>query len=106
LAVLGGKAKPSAADIERILGSVGIEVDAERLKKVIGELAGKDLEQLIEEGRGKLASMPVGGGGGVAAPAAGGEAPAAGGKADAKKKEEKKEESEEEDDDMGFGLFD
>jgi len=102
LAVLGGKNKPSQADVEKILGSVGIEVDSERLKKVLGELSGKDLEQLIEAGRGKLASMPT-----AAAPAAAGPAGAAPAAAkEEKKKEEKKEESEEEDDDMGFGLFD
>lgn len=50
LAVLGGKASPSGADIEKILGSVGIESDAEKLKKVISELNGKSIEQLISEG--------------------------------------------------------
>lgn len=79
LAVLGGKEAPSSADIEKILSSVGIEADGERLKKVVGDLAGKSLDELIEEGRGKLSSMPSGGGavavpsgggGGAAAPAA------------------------------------
>lgn len=83
LAVLGGKESPSAADIEKILGSVGIEADATRLAKVVADLAGKNLEELIAQGREKLSSMPVGGG--VAAAAA----PAAGG-APAAAKEEKK----------------
>lgn len=34
LAGLGGNANPSAADIEKILSSVGIEVDKDKLKKV------------------------------------------------------------------------
>ncbi|VVC94145.1 unnamed protein product [Leptidea sinapis] len=34
LAVLGGKAAPAAADIEKILSSVGIEADSEKLKKI------------------------------------------------------------------------
>lgn len=34
LANLGGNASPSAADIEKILSSVGIEADKEKLKKV------------------------------------------------------------------------
>lgn len=72
LAVLGGNASPSGADLQKILSSVGIEVDSERLNKVIDELKGKSIEELIESGRSKLSSMPSGGG---AAPAA-----AAGGK--------------------------
>lgn len=50
LAVLGGKASPAAADIEKILGSVGIEADAEKLKKVISELNGKSIDELITQG--------------------------------------------------------
>ncbi|XP_059046907.1 large ribosomal subunit protein P2 [Achroia grisella] len=103
LAVLGGKAAPVAADVEKILSSVGIEADAEKLKKVIAELNGKSVEELIAQGREKLSSMPVGGG----APAAAGAAPAAAAAEEKKEeKETKKEESESEDEDMGFGLFD
>ncbi|KAH8253606.1 hypothetical protein KR032_006220 [Drosophila birchii] len=105
LAVLGGKDSPANADLEKILSSVGIEVDTERLTKVIKELAGKSIEELIKEGREKLSSMPVGGGGAVAAADAGAPAAAAGGDKKEAKKEEKKEESESEDDDMGFALF-
>lgn len=50
LAVLGGKAAPAAADLEKILSSVGIEADGEKLKKVIGELNGKSVEELIAQG--------------------------------------------------------
>ncbi|XP_003402444.1 60S acidic ribosomal protein P2 isoform X1 [Bombus affinis] len=106
LATLGGKASPSQNDIEKILSSVGIEADTEKLKKVISELNGKSVDELIAQGMEKLLSMPVGGGVAVsadAAPAGGAAAPAE------EKKEEKKpakEESESEDDDMGFGLFD
>ena len=102
LSALGGGAINEAA-LKNILDSVGIEYDAEKGKKVVKELEGKNLESLIAEGSKKLATMPSGGGGAAAAPAAaaGGAAPAAA------KKEEKKEEPEEEsDDDMGFGLFD
>ena len=72
------------------------------MKKVISELSGKNLEEVIAEGKEKLASVPTGGA--VAVSAGGG----AGGAAQEEKKEEaKKEEFEEEsDDDMGFGLFD
>lgn len=51
LAVLGGKAAPSQNDIEKILSSVGIETDAEKLKKVIAELAGKSIDDLIAQGK-------------------------------------------------------
>ncbi|KAJ8957928.1 hypothetical protein NQ318_001925 [Aromia moschata] len=105
LAVLGGKASPAAADLEKILGSVGVESDSDRVKKIISELGGKSIEELIAQGREKLSSMPAGGGAApVAAVAAA--APAAAEEKKEAKKEEKKVESESEDDDMGFGLFD
>jgi large subunit ribosomal protein LP2 len=50
LAALGGNESPSAENIEKILSSVGIEADGEKLKKVIAELKGKDLQTLIAEG--------------------------------------------------------
>ncbi|XP_055679796.1 60S acidic ribosomal protein P2 [Lutzomyia longipalpis] len=103
LAVLGGKENPTSGDIEKILSSVGIEVDGERVKKVCAELNGKNIDELIEKGREKLSSMPVGGGAAAAVAAAPAEAPAAA--KEEKKEEKKKEESESEDDDMGFGLF-
>merc|ERR1712071_155019 len=101
LAVLGGNEKPAAKDLKSILESVGVSFDNERATTVVGQLAGKSVEEHIAEGSKKMASMPAGGGGGAAAPAAAG-----GSDAPAEKKEEKKEETEESDDDMGFGLFD
>ncbi|OQD74195.1 hypothetical protein PENDEC_c012G04919 [Penicillium decumbens] len=97
---LAGNESPSAADIKGVLSSVGIDADSERLDKLIAELQGKNLQELIAEGSTKLASVPSAGAG-AAAPAA-----AAGGAADAPAAEEKEEEKEESDDDMGFGLFD
>ncbi|XP_047369448.1 60S acidic ribosomal protein P2 [Vespa velutina] len=105
LAVLGGKGSPSQNDIEKILSSVGIEADGEKLKKVISELNGKSIDDVIAQGREKLSALPVGGAAPVAAAAAPGAAAAP---AEEKKEEKKpaKEESESDDDDMGFGLFD
>ncbi|NXT55894.1 RLA2 protein, partial [Pluvianellus socialis] len=84
LAVLGGNESPTSKDLKKILDSVGIETDDERMNKVvISELNGKNIEDVIAQGNGKLASMPAGGavavsaGGGSAAPAAAA-APAAG----------------------------
>ena len=103
LATLGGNATPSVDDLKKILGSVGVELDAERAKKVVTELTGKNIEEVIAAGSAKLASVPSGG----AAPAAGGAAAAAPAGGDSKKEAKKEEAAEEsEEDDMGFGLFD
>jgi len=104
---LGGNATPGAADIKKVLTAGGVDCEEERLEKLLGELKGKSIDELIIAGSAKLASVPSGGGGvssggGGGAAASGGAAPAAE-KAPEAKKEEPKEES---DDDMGFGLFD
>eukprot|EP00983_Pelagomonas_calceolata_P064054 1147959-Pelagomonas_calceolata.AAC.2 len=71
---------------------VGVEANAGELSKLMGEVQGKDIAELVEEGKKKLASLPAAG----AAPAAAAPAAGGGGAAPAAKKEEKKEESEEE----------
>ncbi|XP_007465990.1 PREDICTED: 60S acidic ribosomal protein P2 [Lipotes vexillifer] len=107
LAALGGNSSPNAKDIKKILDSVGIEADDDRLNKVISELNGKNIEDVIAQGIGKLARVPAGGAAAVSA-AAGAAAPAVGSAPAAAEEagEERKEESEASDDDMGFGLFD
>ena len=50
LAVLGGNEAPSAADLKKIIGSVGIEAEEDKMKLIMKELKGKNLEELIEEG--------------------------------------------------------
>jgi len=79
LAVLGGNASPDLATIEKILSSVGVETDKTRAEKVISELKGKSVEDLIKQGSSKLASVPSGGAAPAAsaAPAAAAAAPAA-----------------------------
>ncbi|CAK7890830.1 60S acidic ribosomal protein P2-A [[Candida] anglica] len=94
-----GNASPSAADIKAVLESVSIEVDEEKVAKLLAEVEGKNAEELIAEGTEKLSSVPTGG---AAAPAAG----AASGASEEAAEEEVAEEKEESDDDMGFGLFD
>lgn len=101
LSTLGGAEKPQAADISKILSSVGIEGSDEKIKQVIGELNGKDVSELIVKGSSKLATASSFAA--VATPSAATSAAPAAAKADAKKEAAKKEESEE---DMGFGLFD
>ncbi|XP_072236843.1 large ribosomal subunit protein P2-like [Leuresthes tenuis] len=107
LAALSGTESPEAKDIKKILESVGIESDDTRLEKVVSELKGKNVDEVIATGYGKLASVPAGGAVAVASSGAAGAGGAAAPAAAEEKKEEKKEESEEgSDDDMGFGLFD
>eukprot|EP01119_Soliformovum_irregulare_P021715 TRINITY_DN728_c1_g2_i1.p1 TRINITY_DN728_c1_g2~~TRINITY_DN728_c1_g2_i1.p1 ORF type:complete len:116 (-),score=42.89 TRINITY_DN728_c1_g2_i1:86-433(-) len=107
LAVLGGNSSPDAAAITKILASVGVAADADKINKLVSELKGKDINDVIAKGSTKLASLSVGGGSApaAAAPAKGGKEAAA---APAKKEEKKKEPEpeEEEDGEMGFGLFD
>ena len=56
LAALGGNSSPSAKDIKKILGSVGIEADDEKLNKVIDELKGKEVDEVMAEGKPKKKS--------------------------------------------------
>ncbi|KAH3662243.1 hypothetical protein OGAPHI_005491 [Ogataea philodendri] len=95
-----GNSSPSAADVTKVLQSVGVEVESEKLDKLIAEVEGKSVEELIAEGTEKMSSVPAG------APAAAGAGAAAAGSTEAAAEEEAAEEEEEEDDDMGFGLFD
>ena len=108
LAALGGHANPSAAEVTKILESVGATVDEAELNKVLGELNGKDLNAIIAQGRTKLSS------GGGAAPAAAAAAPAASSgaapaaaaaKGGDEPKAEKKKSSSSEHGDLGGGLF-
>ncbi|XP_034536906.1 ribosomal protein, large P2, like [Notolabrus celidotus] len=107
LSALSGNENPASKDIKKILESVGIEADDTRLDKVITELSGKNVNDVIASGYGKLASMPASGAVAAASSAGAGSGGAAAPAAAEEKKEEKKEESEEDSgDDMGFGLFD
>lgn len=100
LLVNSGKTAPTADDVTSVLSSVGIEVESEKLDKLIAELEGKSVEELIAEGNEKMAAAPVGGAGAASAGAA------AGGASEEAAEEAAEEEAEESDDDMGFGLFD
>ena len=40
---LGKESKPTAEDVTKLLSTVGIEADNERLEKLISELDGKDV---------------------------------------------------------------
>ena len=45
---LGGNTSPSADDVKGVLASVGIDADEERLDKLIAELKGKDLQEVMQ----------------------------------------------------------
>ena len=99
LAVLGGNASPSAADLKKILSAVGAEADQANLDKFLSEMDGKDVNEVLEAGQAKLASVPSGGGGGGGGGSGGG-----GGGGAAAAAPEPEEEPEEEE--MEFDLFD
>merc|ERR1711972_1269360 len=66
---------PSGDDIKSILSSVGVDADEERLSKVLSELSGKNVEDVIAEGKEKLASVPSGGAVAAGGAAAAGDLP-------------------------------
>ncbi|VDD89373.1 unnamed protein product [Enterobius vermicularis] len=46
LSTMGGNDSPTAKDIEKILGSVGLDVDMEEANKVVSALSGKFMRDL------------------------------------------------------------
>merc|ERR1712086_293735 len=101
LAVLGGNDAPDKAAISKILDSVGIKAEDDKIDLLIGQLKDKNLDELIAAGTAKLSAVPSGGGGG-----GGGASAGASGSAAAAAPEPEPEEEEEEEADMGFSLFD
>lgn len=94
LLVLGGKAEPEVADVEKVLKEAGIKGETEHAERLVAALKGKTFHELVKSGKEKMSSM-----GTVVSAPAGGAAEGAPAKAEV---EEKKEE--EADVDMG-GLF-
>jgi len=92
--VLGGNESPTADDVKAALGSAGIEADDASLTRLISELEGKDLNELLASGKDMLASFGGGGGGGGAA----------GGDGAAEEEAAEEEEPEEEEADIGGGM--
>ena len=90
---LGGNASPTKDDVTKALSSVGVEVDSDRLDKLLADLEGKDLAEVMEAGKDMLATFGGGGGGGGSGGGGSGDGAAA--------EEEKEEEPEEEE--MGPG---
>ncbi|KAM0923271.1 hypothetical protein ACQ4PT_005591 [Festuca glaucescens] len=102
LATLGGNPSPTKDDVRAILGSVGAEVEEDKLEMLFKEVEGKDLADLLAAGREKLAFASPGGAAAMdMSPAA-----AAGAAEEKKEKVEEKEEDEDEEDLDMFSLFD
>ncbi|KAL4861838.1 60s acidic ribosomal protein-domain-containing protein [Aspergillus spectabilis] len=105
LLTLAGNTAPTATDIKEVLGSVGIDADEERLKQLLSELQGKDIDELIAEGSKKLAT------GVGSAPAPGPGPEGAENAADAEVRDDRSVEGGDGDDcgdddeDFGLGLF-
>lgn len=95
---LGGKEKPTADEITSVLGEVGIEADQQELGRLMSDLEGKDVDELMAYGQSKLSGCGGGGGG------SGGGGPAAASGEAAAEEEKPEEEEEEEEIDMGGGM--
>ncbi len=70
--VAGGNEAPSAADVKGLLAEVGVEADDSSLNKLVSDMEGKDLKEVIAAGSDKLVKGGLGGGGGGGAAAGGG----------------------------------
>ena len=56
LLVLGGKAEPSTADLEKLLKEAGVKPESDKAEKVVSALKGKKLHEVISAGKEKMAS--------------------------------------------------
>eukprot|EP00636_Phaeomonas_parva_P007572 CAMPEP_0118852830 /NCGR_PEP_ID=MMETSP1163-20130328/1663_1 /TAXON_ID=124430 /ORGANISM="Phaeomonas parva, Strain CCMP2877" /LENGTH=75 /DNA_ID=CAMNT_0006785295 /DNA_START=609 /DNA_END=833 /DNA_ORIENTATION=+ len=54
LCVLGGNATPSKDDVTAIVTAAGGDVNEESLDKMLGDLEGKDVAELMLEGKKRL----------------------------------------------------
>jgi large subunit ribosomal protein LP2 len=63
LCKLGGKGG-SAEDIKAVLEAAGAAVDDGKIAALTGDVEGKDIDELLAAGMGKIKDVPMGGGGG------------------------------------------
>ena len=88
LCVLGGNATPSVDDITKVIVAGGGSADEDSLNKLIEELAGKEVSEILAAGYTKVSDASKCGGGGAAPAAAAGGAAAPAAAAAAPKEEE------------------
>eukprot|EP01054_Gregarina_sp_Poly1_P002885 Gregarina_sp_Poly_1__2884@NODE_1803_length_3302_cov_190_013910_g689_i1_p6_GENE_NODE_1803_length_3302_cov_190_013910_g689_i1NODE_1803_length_3302_cov_190_013910_g689_i1_p6_ORF_typecomplete_len115_score37_18Ribosomal_60s/PF00428_19/2_6e22Sporozoite_P67/PF05642_11/0_017DUF3824/PF12868_7/0_047FHIPEP/PF00771_20/0_04_NODE_1803_length_3302_cov_190_013910_g689_i116491993 len=91
--------------LKKVIGAIGGDFEEDIARQLVQSVEGKDINEVLSIGLGKLSAAPVAGAGTVAA-STGGAAAAAGAAAEEKEEKKEEEEQESEDDDMGFGLFD
>jgi large subunit ribosomal protein LP2 len=72
MCVLGGKAEPTEADVDKLLKDAGVKGDADHTKKIVAALKGKKFHELVSEGMKKMnaAGPAASAGGAKGAPAA------------------------------------
>lgn len=72
LAKMGGKSEPAVADIEKIIAAVGGTTDADLAKTVVDKVGagGLSVEDLMDLGKKRMASMPAVGAAPASAPVA------------------------------------
>ena len=105
LCKLGNKSG-SADEVKAVLQAAGCSVDDEQLTKLLGDVEGKDINEILSAGASKIQDVPFGGGGGVGGGGGGGGGDAgATGAAAAEAKPEEKEEEEEMDLGGGMDMF-
>ena len=76
LCKLGGKGG-SVDEITAVLTAAGLEADADAVSKLVGDIEGKDINELLATGSAQIKDVPLGGGGGGGGAAAAGGAEAA-----------------------------
>ena len=54
LLVLGGKNKPSADDVEKLLRDCGVTPEPDKIKLLVEKMNGKDFHEVVAEGLTKL----------------------------------------------------
>ena len=60
LSKLGWKENPTVDDIKAIIENVGIEFDEQKTKEIVDKLSGKDLNEVINNGKSKLSVVSNG----------------------------------------------
>lgn len=63
LCKLGGKGG-SVDEITAVLTAAGLEADADAVSKLVGDIEGKDINELLTAGSEQIKNVPLGGGGG------------------------------------------
>ncbi|EEC44772.1 predicted protein [Phaeodactylum tricornutum CCAP 1055/1] len=97
LCKLGGQGG-SSDEVKAVIEAAGLEANEEQLAKLIGDMEGKDVNELMAAGSEKIKDVPFGGGGG------GGGGAGDGGGAGAIEEAKPEEKEEEEEMDLGGGM--